>query len=433
MNITELAKQAEATALKLMPFLGVNKQREISRLIFEIAKRDKISAEEVLPQKQAKNFEQAKNYLLQKRYPKTFGKVPQSAYYLPKLDLEYLPDAKTETAQFNPKYIYVEKEVQNSPLALRVKAMFPAAQYTVLDKKTFVDSQNYSDRKETLVIIKENFDFVKPCPCTKGCFCCGYNLVNLGFGCCYECAYCFLQQYQNLHAIVLPANIEDFLAQIAKTAPLRKGSFDYTRIGSGEFTDSLLFDHITNYSKDIVEFFRGRPEIFEFKTKSINVDNLLKLAPAPNIAVGWSVNPQNIIDTCEFLTPPLEERLKAAARVAAHGFKTAFHFDPVILHEGWQQNYAQVVEKIAATVPPQSVLWVSIGTLRFNRELKKFMETRFKETTLLDEEFTLDFDGKLRYPQEERKKVYDFLAPLIKAKLPDAKVYLCMETAENQI
>ena len=91
------------------------------------------------------------------------------------------------------------------------------------------------------------------------------------------------------------------------------------------------------------------------------------------------------------------------------------------------------MEKIAATVPAESILWVSIGTLRFNRELKKFMETRFKETPLLDEEFTLDFDGKLRYPQEERKKVYDFLAPLIKEKLPHAKVYLCMETTDNQI
>jgi spore photoproduct lyase len=310
--------------------------------------------------------------------------------------------------------------------------MFPDANFNTLDKKTIVGNHNYSLRKDTLVITNENFDFIKPCPCTKGCRCCGYNLVNLGFGCAYECNYCFLQQYQNLHAIVLPANINDFLNKIPQ-AKLSKGIFPFARIGSGEFTDSLLFDHITNYSADIVNFFRGRAEYFEFKTKSINIANLLKLEPAPNITVAWSVNPQNIICSAEPLTPPLKERLKAAAQVAGHGYKTAFHFDPVILHPGWRDNYKKVLEEIEQTVPKESILWISIGTLRFSRDLKKFIESRFKENTILDEEFLLGFDGKMRYPQEARAQVYNFMGPLIKQKFPAATAYLCMESADLKL
>lgn len=425
-DIFKLALQAQQRAQELLPKAGINKQRETARLIFEISKRDNCRPQDVLKQEKIANFEQAKKLLLALRYPVSYGKMPANSFYLPKLDLQALPQADLSKKDFLPQNIFIEKEFLNSPLAQRALKKFPQAKLTVLEKKTFCGSSNYSERKNSLVIIKENFDFVKPCPCTKNCVCCGYNLVNLGFGCAYECNYCFLQQYQNLHAIVLPANIEDFLAAIER-APLRKGIFPRIRIGSGEFTDSLLFDDLTLYSKDIVEFFRGRQEYFEFKTKSTNIQNLLKLEPAENIVVGWSVNPQNIIDGVEPLTAPLSARLEAAQQIARHGFKTAFHFDPVILHKGWQGNYTQVIEQIKSTVPQQSVAWISMGTLRFSRELKKCIECRFPCNTILDGEFVLDFDGKMRYPKEIRRQIYQTLMPKLKQAFPDTYIYLCME------
>lgn len=430
-DILNLAGLAQKRAQELLPKAGINKQREITRLIFEICKRDNANPENILQQQKITNFEQAKKLLLALRYPISYNKAQPNAFYLPKLDLSALPDAKIRQTDFYPKNIFIEKEVLNSALAQRALNKFPAAKLTVLEKKTLCGSTNYSERKENLVIIKENFDFVKPCPCTKNCVCCGYNLVNLGFGCAYECQYCFLQQYQNLHAIVLPANIQDFLAKI-NTVKFRKGPFPHIRIGSGEFTDSLLFDDLTQYSTDIVNFFCGRDEYFEFKTKSTNIDNLLKLKPAPNIVAGWSVNPQNIIDSVEPLTRPLCARLEAAKQIAKHGFKTAFHFDPVILHQGWQENYSSVIEQIKNTVPQESIAWISMGTLRFSRELKKCIESRFKNNFILDGEFLLDFDGKMRYPQQLRKQVYQTLIPKLKAAFPNTYVYLCMEEAALQ-
>ncbi len=400
---------------------GVNKSREIERLLCEIKHISGLKAQ--LDPKW--NFEKTKKYLLSIRYPKTYGKVPLESYYLPKLNIGQKENLCPSL--FNPKEIFIDKSIENAAIVQNAKKLFPSASVTILENKKFVGSNEYSKRTETLYISEEKYDFVKACPCTKGAMCCGYNLVNLGFGCAFECEYCFLQEYQNLNAVCLPANIEDFLSKI-DLAPLRKGPFDTVRIGSGEFTDSLIFDHITEYSKQIVPFFKSRPHMtFEFKTKSVNIDNLLKIESAPNVCVAWSVNADNIIALYEHHTPSLDVRLKAAAEIVKAGYKTAFHFDPVIIHDGWQKNYEAAIEKIAAAVPADSVLWISVGTLRFNRELKKTHEGRFPNSHMLDGEFLLGYDGKLRYSDEERASVYKHIIPLLQKRFPKALVYTCME------
>lgn len=418
----ELLISCKEVSQKLMPFLGQNKQREIERLLFEIAKRDKIAPSEILPKEFTKNFEQAKKYLLSKRYKtKVFTGV-----YLPKLDLNFVAPAVLEDTTLSPKNIFIEDLSLTSALVKRVQENFPNASYKIFKNKFPKIESDYSKRKENLIIFKEKFDFVKPCPCTKNANCCGYNLINLGFGCLYECNYCFLQQYQNLSAIALPSNIDDFLTAATKY-PFREGPFPVIRIGSGEFTDSLLFDSLTQYSKDIVNFFKNREEYFEFKTKSCNIANLLNMEAPKNIVVGWSVNPQNIIDDVEPLTPSLSNRIEAAAKLARHGYKVAFHFDPVILHDNWQENYKNTIEEIASKIPSDKVVWISVGTLRFNRELKKFIECRFPNNTILDEDFFISFDGKMRYREERRKEVYDFIRPLLGKYFAKSKIYLCME------
>lgn len=410
----------------LMPGLGVNKQREICRLVFEISKITGAAPSEILPASQ-KNFDSAKKYLLKKRYPKTYGKAPVSSYYLPKLEEE--TDEALASAEFSPDRIFVDAAVKDSALFARAKAAFSSAETVVLEEKRFAGEEKYSLRTRSLYITEEKYDFVKPCPCTSGVAGCGYNLINLGFGCMYECEYCFLQNYQNLNAVVLPANTGDFFKELDGAA-FAKGRFDRPRIGTGEFTDSLVFDGITQYSKELVKYFARRQDLtFEFKTKSVNIQNLLEMPAPENIVVGWSVNAEYIIDNVEHNTPPLAARLAGAARVVKHGYKTAFHFDPVIMHEGWRKNYADSIEHIANAVPPESVAWISVGTLRFERGLKRVIERRFPRGFILNEEFTLGFDGKMRYSEEQRKEVYSFLISALQKRFPKTPVYLCMERA----
>lgn len=420
-------QEAENHVQAVLPDLGVNKRRELVRLVYEIAKRDGSSGPDILPAQKNLTFESAKKQLLARRYPVNFKTAAKDRFYLPKLELNPGLEADLTPREFYPKTVYIESSVLGSELAGRVRAAFPKAEFKETDGKTQVGSPNFSQRLDTLLIHREKYDFLKPCPCSCSAACCGYNLINLGFGCRFECEYCFLQQYQNLHAVLLPANLDEFLSKI-DGASFRKGPFDRPRIGSGEFTDSLVFDDLTQYSQKIVPFFRQRPHLqFEFKTKSVNIGGLLKAGGCENVVVSWSVNSASVTDRAEHFTPGLSARLAAACEVARAGYRLGFHFDPVVIYDGWQQEYARTVQEMADTLPKERVAWISVGTLRFSRELKKMIENRFPQNTILDGEFLLDFDGKMRYGDSQRKDAYQFLLPLLRRSFPQAQVYLCME------
>lgn len=412
---------------ELLPALGINKRRELVRLVYEICKRDGCAAQDALPAQKNLNFESAKKQLLAKRYPVNFKTAAKNRFYLPKLELDPALEADLSKRPFYPKTVYIASSVRDSELAARARVAFPLAEFKETDGKTQVGSPNFSRRLDTLFIHREKYDFLKPCPCSCAAAGCGYNLINLGFGCRFECEYCFLQQYQNLHAVLLPANVDEFLAKIDGTK-FNKGPFDRPRIGSGEFTDSLVFDDLTRYSQKIVPFFRARPHLqFEFKTKSVNIDGLLEAGGCENVVVSWSVNSSKITDGAEHFTPGLSKRLAAACETAKAGYRLGFHFDPVVIYDGYQADYARTVQEMADTLPREKVAWISVGTLRFSRELKKMIENRFPNNTILDGEFLLDFDGKMRYGDAERTEAYRFLLPLLRKAFPQARVYLCME------
>ena len=423
MEINEL----ENFVKTVLPKVGVNKLRELTRLVYEIAKRENLPPQQILIPSKNDTFESVKTALLKRRYPVNFKTANKNQFYLPKLESDEKLRANLTPRPFYPKTVYIESSVKDTALAARVRAAFPNAEFKDTDGKTQVGSADFSRRTDTLLIHREKYDFLKPCPCSCGSAGCGYNLINLGFGCRFECEYCFLQQYQNLHAILWPANVGEFLQRL-DGGKFNKGPFDRPRIGSGEFTDSLVFDDITQYSQALVPFFRARPQWqFEFKTKSVNIGGLLKVGGCENVVVSWSVNSSKITDEAEHFTPNLTARLQAACEVARAGYRIGFHFDPVVIYDGYEPDYARTVQEMADTLPADKIAWISVGTLRFSRELKKQIETRFPNNFMLDGEFLLDFDGKMRYGDSQRIAAYQFLVPLLRKTFPKAHVYLCME------
>ncbi|MFH1369213.1 MAG: spore photoproduct lyase family protein [Elusimicrobiota bacterium] len=451
---------------------GVNKSREILRLVYEISKRGGITAVETLAGTESADFDRLKAVLLRIRYPESRWKAEKKSFYLPKLEINASEKVKTGIKlKLYPRKVYIEYGSENSPVAGRFKKLFPKAVFKIIPSlkaalrdKEFTPLENtadtsrrsetmlseggaappsvpskrslsltgltirgYNKRSENYFIVKEKYDFFKQCPCTKNAVCCGYNILNIGFGCPYECTYCFLQGYQNFPGIAFPSNLEEYFSGFTEEKAA-KGMFGKPRIGTGEFTDSLVFDDITEFSPQIAEFFGKRPHLsFEFKTKSVNIGNLLKKPLPGNIVVSWSLNPQSIIERNEFYTASLEERLNAARAVADAGSCVGFHFDPVIYYPGWEKDYAGVVERLFDAVPGKYINWISIGTLRMNPETKKVIETRFPDNSILDGELLLDFDGKLRYIPEIRLRIYKKMMSWIKMRSNKPFVYLCME------
>jgi spore photoproduct lyase len=204
-----------------------------------------------------------------------------------------------------------------------------------------------------------------------------------------------------------------------------------TRIGTGEFTDSLMIDEATGLSRALIAEFAPHRHLFlELKTKSANIDHLLDIPDKGNAVAAWSVNTPRITAQFEEGAAALDERLDAAARAAEAGFWTSFHFDPVVLYDGWEREYDEAVERIFSRVPAESILWISLGGFRYNPPFKEIMRANFPRETLSDGEFVPCPDGKMRYPKPLRRRIYAFMKEAIERRSSEPFVYMCMESAD---
>ena len=141
-----------------------------------------------------------------------------------------------------------------------------------------------------------------------------------------------------------------------------------------------------------------------------------------NAVIGFSVNPQTHIAAYEPGASALSERLDAAGRALEAGYRLAFHFDPIFFSELWEEEYLDLVQALGR-FPSERIAWISLGTMRYTPGLKDALG----EQPFLYEEFVAGRDGKFRYPQKLRIRIYDKLHGALKAKF-SAPVYLCMES-----
>ena len=94
--------------------------------------------------------------------------------------------------EISPTTVYVEHAAQGSALAKRLASLFPKARFEAIESykhfvagKTFTP-QDYNRRLATFFVVQEQYDFIKPCPCSNNVKSCGYHNVNLGFGCPFD-------------------------------------------------------------------------------------------------------------------------------------------------------------------------------------------------------------------------------------------------------
>lgn len=287
----------------------------------------------------------------------------------------------------------------------------------------FVDSAaEVPDSKNAVHITSGPNSFVHRCPATKIYRCCDYYVADVAEGCPFDCTYCILQAYLNHEYIKVYSDFDGVRNDILN---LPKDRFH--RLGTGELSDSLAIDHITNFSGFIAETVNKADNLlFEFKTKSANIRNLLNLNPK-NMMVSWSLNPQEIIEKEEHGAAKLENRLKAASLCAQYGYGIGFHFDPLIHYSDFEKGYADVIAKMAAAVPETSVKYISVSTFRFIPELLDIVRGKYSRSLLLENSYVKTLDGKMRYFKPLRVHMLDFFVKEVRRHWKDVFIYFCME------
>jgi len=281
--------------------------------------------------------------------------------------------------------------------------------------------------KEILYLTRNKGAFLKKCPGTRHYTCCDYQILHIGTFCYMDCTYCVLQTYFHPPILQYFVNYDDLMAELDSVLSRKR----ILRIGTGEFTDSLIWELWTDVSNLLVQRFAAQDHaVLELKTKTTAIEQLENLAHNRKTIVAWSLNTKHIISTEERATAGLSARFKAAARCESWGYPLAFHFDPLIIYDGCEEDYTAVIEDLFSHVSPDNIVWISLGTLRFPSSLKTVIQNRFPDSKIVYEEFITGPDGKMRYFKPLRINIYRKIITCIREHAPDTAVYLCMENDE---
>jgi len=332
--------------------------------------------------------------------------------------------------------IFVEKQIIDLPMTRSILDRAKGLPVEVVDAGDLNHlgyppyPSSLTKGKRHLLLCRNKGAFFKPCPATKEYRCCEYQVLNIGANCPMDCVYCILQAYLNNPWISFYVNVDDLFSELDQAFQREPNRF--WRIGTGEFTDSMALDTLTGLSRRLVNFMSSQKKaVLELKTKSAVIDNLEDLDHNGRTVLAWSLNSTSVMKNHEIHTATLEERLAAAKQCAEWGYKLAFHFDPIIYHPNWRQEYSQTISTLFETIKAEHIIWISMGALRYLPTLKQIATSRFPKSRFFYEEFVLGLDGKRRYFRPHRTEMYKHLYEQLHSRAAASTcIYLCMESDE---
>lgn len=331
-----------------------------------------------------------------------------------------------------PVEIFIDQQIADHPDVTSITNNLAISPSIVKDRTELFKHIEYDDdpllkAKKVLYITQNKGSFIKNCPGTHFYTCCGYNILNVGTYCVMDCVYCILQSYFHPPILQYFINQKDMMDELDIFFK-RKNTY---RIGTGEFTDSMIWDYWTDLSQKLVVKFSSQPyAMLELKTKSSNIDKLKGLTHNRKTVISWSVNTERIIAEEENQTASLQTRLTAAKKCESWGYPIAFHFDPIIIYDGCEKDYVNVVESIFSNISTENIIWISLGAFRFMPSLKHIIQKRFPDSKIIYGEFVQGLDNKMRYFKPLRIRLYQRIIKKIKEISPEVLIYFCMEDDE---
>lgn len=326
-------------------------------------------------------------------------------------------------------FIYIERAVEKHPRTRDILERFPKATRVFCERYGEVFNRRAQDfrlqkKRPGLILAEKHGNLVLETPP-------GYDVgreKNYYFShmlnCVYDCRYCFLQgMYRSAH-LVLFVNYEDFLGEIEETIADDPSSCFF----SGYDCDSLALEPLSGFISTVLPFFARFPRaLFELRTKSTQIRELLARESLKNCVVAFSLNPDRVVEALEAGTPSLDRRIDALRRLAERGWPLGLRFDPVIYHEGFEDTYREFFARVFDALPAESLHSVSLGSFRLPGGMFKTVSRLYPDEKLFAFGMA-DDGGTVGYRRELGEEILGFCRREILGRVSADRLFECQDS-----
>lgn len=222
--------------------------------------------------------------------------------------------------------------------------------------------------------------------------------LPLATGCEGICEYCYLNtQLGKKPYVRIYVNVDEILEQAAVLIAQRQP--EITFFEAAATSDPVPLEPYSGSLARAIAFFANQEYgRLRFVTKFTCIDSLLSLNHGGHTRIRYSINSDKIIGSYEHRTPNLQQRLQSLQQVVAAGYPSGVIIAPVILSEGWQANYRNVLRDLADHIAfkPDMDFTFEIISHRFTSRARSNILSVFPQTDLPMDEKT---DRKYKYGQ----------------------------------
>ncbi|GFZ98873.1 spore photoproduct lyase [Paenibacillus marchantiophytorum] len=337
------------------------------------------------------------------------------------------------TSVFVPELVYFEPDAMNYPKGQRIyewakqqglEIHMTTSHNQIRDLPGDSELEKYKIAKRTLVVgLRKTLKFETSKPSAE-------YAIPIATGCMGHCHYCYLQTTMGAKPYIrVYVNMDDILGAAKQYIEEREP--EITRFEAACTSDPVGLEHISGSLKELIEFM-GQQEHgrLRFVTKYHHVDSLLDAKHNKHTRFRFSVNADYVIKNFEPGTSKFHERIEAAGKVAHAGYPLGFIIAPIIWHEGWEEGYATLLERLHKELPADAASDLTFEMIqhRFTRTAKNIIEKRYPKTKLeMDEEkrkykWGKYGKGKYVYKDEQANALREFITEQIFDKFPQAKI-----------
>ncbi|GAB4016408.1 MAG: hypothetical protein Fur0010_16170 [Bdellovibrio sp.] len=327
--------------------------------------------------------------------------------------------------------ILVENDCFERPIVQTLRERFSNIEFKSIDKienyfgrvkKPYLEKRN----ELQLFIGKKRGELVKEAPPAYGLSGEPHYYYVHSYNCIYECEYCYLQGHFDSPDLVWFINHEEIIEEMKGVLSRYQ---ERVWFHAGEFSDSLALSHLTNELSEFHQFFREYPRAqWELRTKSVNIKEILKLGPLPNLYVSFSLSPEEESRAIDLKTPGLKARLEAMKKLAVEKFQLGIHFDPIVYSDDFLTKYQKLIQQICDHQMNEQIAYISLGVVRFTKDVYHQVQKNYPNSIIHSSEFIKGSDNKIRYPRPMRLWMLQKVKSLcIEAGIDEEKIYLCME------